>query len=151
MTVAARRIRPALVLLGAALAAARTLPAQSTPDAARDTAAPRVRVAVSQPLPRLDGDRLKVTVVEVTYGPGGSSAPHSHPCPVIGYVAEGAYRSQVQGEPEAVYHAGETFYEAPNSVHLVSANASRTEQVRFLASFTCDRDTPLSVGAPTNR
>jgi hypothetical protein len=66
-------------------------------------------------------------------------------------AARTAYRSQVQGEPQAVYHAGETFYEAPNSVHLVSANASRTEQVRFLAYFTCDRDTPLSVAAPTNR
>jgi len=151
MSVAARRIRLALVVLGAALGPARTLPAQDTPDTARGTAVPRVRVALSQPLPRLNGDRLKVTIVEVTYGPGGSSSPHSHPCAVIGYVAEGAYRSQVQGEPEAVYRAGGTFYEAPNSVHLVSANASPTEPTRFLAYFTCDHDTPLSVAAPTTK
>ena len=27
-----------------------------------------------------------MTTVEVTYPPGGFSTPHSHPCPVIGYV-----------------------------------------------------------------
>ena len=60
MTVPARRIRPALVLLGAALAAARTLPAQSTPDAARDTAAPRVRVAVSRSEERRVGKECRL-------------------------------------------------------------------------------------------
>jgi quercetin dioxygenase-like cupin family protein len=50
----------------------------------------------------------------------------------------------------AVYHAGGAFYEAPNQVHQVSANASQTDSVRFLAYFTCDRDTPLSVPAPGN-
>jgi hypothetical protein len=49
------------------------------------------------------------------------------------------------GEPEAVLAAGESFYEAPNAVHLVSANASPDAPVKFLAYFTCDRDTPLSA------
>ena len=96
----------------------------------------------------MDGDRLSVQVVEVIYGPGGSSPPHRHPCPVVGYVVEGALRTQVKGEPEAIYRAGERFYEAPNGVHLISANASDKEPVRFLASFTCDRETPLSVAVP---
>ena len=54
----------------------------------------------------LDGGHLKATLVEVTYGPGASSAPHSHPCPVIVYVVAGALRAKVKGEPEATYHAG---------------------------------------------
>jgi quercetin dioxygenase-like cupin family protein len=98
-------------------------------------------------MPRLDGDHLKVTIVEVSYGPGWSSPPHSHPCPVNGYVIEGALRTQVKGEAEAIYRAGESFYEAPNGIHQVSANASRTKPVKFLAYFVCDHDTPLSVGA----
>jgi quercetin dioxygenase-like cupin family protein len=106
------------------------------------------RTVLSQNLPRMDGSRLKATLVEVDYGPGESSPPHSHPCPVIGYVVEGALRTQVKGGPEAVYRAGQSFYEEPNSVHLVSANASDRESVRFLAYFTCDRDTPLSVVVP---
>lgn len=106
------------------------------------------RIAFSHALPHLDGTQLKATIVEVTYGPGGSSAPHSHPCPVIGYVIEGALRTQVKGEAEAIYKAGQSFYEAPNGVHMISANASDKAPVKFLAYFVCDHDTPLSVAAP---
>jgi quercetin dioxygenase-like cupin family protein len=107
----------------------------------------RARVTFTHALPNLDGRHLKATVVEVTYGPGESSNPHSHPCAVIGYVLEGALRTQVQGEPEAVYRAGESFYEAANGVHQVSANASETDRARFIAYFVCDHDGPLSVDA----
>jgi quercetin dioxygenase-like cupin family protein len=96
----------------------------------------------------LDGGRLTAKVVEVTYGPGESSPRHSHPCAVIGYVIEGAVRMQVKGEPEFIYKTGQSFYEAPNGVHAVSANASKTKPARFLAYFTCDRETPLTVAAP---
>jgi Transposase DDE domain len=65
-------------------------------------------VVLSRELPQLDGAHLKVSVVEVVYAPGGFSQQHSHPCPVIGYVAEGAIRYQVKGEKETVYKAGET-------------------------------------------
>ena len=107
-----------------------------------------VRVALTHTLPVLDGTHLAVTLVEVRYAPGGSSKPHSHPCPVVGYVVEGVYRSQVRGEAESTYTAGQSFYEAPNSVHVVSANASAERPVTFLASFTCDRKTELSVAVP---
>ncbi|HEU5169504.1 MAG TPA: hypothetical protein VFU46_03140, partial [Gemmatimonadales bacterium] len=53
--------------------------------------AERARVTFSQELPRLDGSKLKATLVEVTYAPGDSSSAHRHPCPVIGYVIEGSY------------------------------------------------------------
>jgi quercetin dioxygenase-like cupin family protein len=109
------------------------------------------RVAFAHALPKLDGNHLKVTLVEVTYPPGGSSTPHSHPCPVMVYVVEGILRAQVKGEPEAVYHAGESFYEPPNGVHQVSANASQTEPVKFLAYFICDHETPLSVPPPESK
>src|ERR1700685_4293678 len=105
----------------------------------------RARVALSQALPKLNGDHLKATVVEVRYGPGESSPSHSHPCAVIGYVVEGALRTQVKGQAEAIYKAGERFYEAPNRVHLISANASDKKPTKFLAYFVCDHDTPLNV------
>jgi len=108
----------------------------------------RARIALSHALPKLNGEHLKTTVVEVHYGPGESSPPHSHPCAVIGHVVEGALRTQVKGEPEAIYKAGESFYEAPNGVHVVSANASQTEAATFIAYFVCDHDTPLSSDVP---
>ncbi|MFN2563657.1 MAG: cupin domain-containing protein [Gemmatimonadaceae bacterium] len=99
----------------------------------------------------MDGSQLAVKIVEVAYAPDGSSRPHSHPCAVIGHVVEGALRTQVQGEPEAIYAAGQTFYEVPNGVHLVSANASSAAPARLIAIFVCDRDTPLSVAVPEAR
>jgi quercetin dioxygenase-like cupin family protein len=105
----------------------------------------KTRVAIAQALSPMQGSHLKVTVVEVVYPPGGASAPHSHPCPVIGYVIDGALRTQVKGEPEKIYKAGESFFEAANGVHQVSANASDTVPAKFLAYFVCDHETPLSV------
>jgi quercetin dioxygenase-like cupin family protein len=105
----------------------------------------KAHVAFSHSLPALDGAHLKATVVEVTYEPGGSSPPHHHPCAVIGYVLEGAVRMKVNDQQETIYKVGESFYEAPNDAHRVSANASQKERARFLAYFTCDRDAPLSI------
>jgi quercetin dioxygenase-like cupin family protein len=119
----------------------------SVGQAGRSPARPVVHDVLSQALPGVDGRQLRVSLVEVTYAPGGASSAHSHTCPVIGYVVEGALRSKVQGEPERVYRAGESFYEAPNGVHEVSANASNARPVRFLAYFLCDQDDTLSIRA----
>lgn len=106
------------------------------------------RVVMSHSLPRMDGDHLEAKAVEVTYQPGGHSVPHSHGCPVLAYVVDGAIRSKVNAEPERIYKAGETFYEAPNGVHRVSANASQTEPAKMIAFFVCDHPTPLTVPIP---
>lgn len=98
------------------------------------------RVAFNHALPKLDGDHLAVTLVEVTYEPGGGSKPHKHPCPVTGYVVSGALTSN-----GATYTTGQAFYEAPMAAHYESRNASTTEPVTFLAYFVCDHDTPLTV------
>jgi quercetin dioxygenase-like cupin family protein len=111
----------------------------------------RSRAAFSHALPKMDGDHLEVRLVEVTYEPGGANAAHSHPCPVVGYVLEGALRMQVEGQPATIYKAGDTFYESPTDVHLVSSNASQQVAARFLAYFVCDRTVPrLSVPVPAN-
>jgi hypothetical protein len=54
----------------------------------------------SHALPPLDGSHLRAIVVEVNYAPGEADKPHSHPCTVIGYVAQGAIRFQVKGGGE---------------------------------------------------
>jgi quercetin dioxygenase-like cupin family protein len=134
------------IIAASTVALARAVVQQHTeaPQAATD----QPRAPFSHALPHLDGDHLKATVVEVTYAPGESDPPHSHPCPVMVYVIEGSYRSQVKGQPEAIYHPGESFYEPPNGVHQTSANASDKLPAKFLAYFVCDRDTPLTVPAP---
>jgi quercetin dioxygenase-like cupin family protein len=59
-------------------------------------------------LPHLPGQ--KMTGVLVEYGPGGSSPPHHHTTKgsVVGYVLDGAIRSQANNGPVTVYHAGES-------------------------------------------
>jgi quercetin dioxygenase-like cupin family protein len=138
----------AVVIICAAMAAPRTSGAQTRADSSRPRTGGHARVALTHALPRLNGGRLKVSVIEVRYGPGESSAPHSHTCPVIGYVAQGSIRTQVKGEPEAIYKTGESFFEAPNGIHLVSANASATSPAILIAYFVCDHDRPLSSAVP---
>lgn len=140
--------RLAVLIVWMTVAPHHTAVAQVTSDTSRHKTPERARIAFSHALPHLDGANLKATIVEVTYGPGQSSPPHSHPCAVIGYIIQGALRTQVQGEAEATYKAGQSFYEAPNGVHRISANASSKAPVKFLAYFVCDHDAPLSVAPP---
>jgi glucose/arabinose dehydrogenase/quercetin dioxygenase-like cupin family protein len=104
-----------------------------------------VRELVTHAVPPLTGPALQMQVVEVSYEPGGWSASHHHPCPVVGYVLEGAVRMQLAGQPERVYVTGQTFTERPGDVHVVSSNASETKPARFLAYFACDADGPRSI------
>ena len=114
---------------------------------AQDAAPPResARVDVERTLPPMRGDRLRAALVEVTYAPGASSSPHVHRCPVIGHVVSGSLRTRSAGDVEHVYHAGESFREDAGQAHLVSANASDSVPVVFLAYFVCDGDGPRTV------
>jgi len=125
-----------------------TTVAQVTSDTSRHKTAEQARIAFSHALPHLDGANLKATVVEVTYGPGQSSPPHSRLALSSGTSSEGALRTQVQGEAEATCKVGRRFYEAPKGVHRISANASSKSPVKFLAYFVCDPGAPPSVARP---
>jgi quercetin dioxygenase-like cupin family protein len=143
---------PAIILMTVSVAAVGSwmLSAAVTYNQAHE-AGKNTRVAISQTLPRMDGDHLEAKAIEVTYQPGASSPAHSHPCPVLVFVAEGTIRSQVNDEPERVYKVGEAFYETPNGVHRVSANASQTEPAKLIAFFVCDHETPITVAVPASK
>lgn len=115
---------------------------------AQNTAQRTVRTMLSQQLPAFDVNRPSIDLIEVTYGPGAASPVHTHPCPVIGYVLDGVIRSQMKGQPAFTYHAGDSFYEPPNGVHLISANGSNTKPAKLLAIFVCDHAAPLSTPLP---
>jgi quercetin dioxygenase-like cupin family protein len=138
-------VNVALATLCGGLVVAHFTWSRESDSGAHNRAKDRARILLSQPLPKLDGNHLKVVLVEVLYGPGEASLPHSHPCAVIGYVVEGELRTQVEGEPEMIYKTGETFYEAADGVHLVSANASSTAPAKLVAYMICDHNAPLSV------
>ena len=104
----------------------------------------KVTVVFDHVLPNVKGKSMKGVLVE--YGPGGSSAAHTHPASAFIYatVLKGAIRSKVNDGPEKVYRAGENFAEMPGDRHAVSANASATEPASLLAVFVVDTsDTKL--------
>ena len=88
-----------------------------------------------------------VTAVEVSYGPGESSASHRHPGITIAYVLEGEIRSKVGDEPERSYTAGQMFLETPEQLHAVSRNASSTRPARLLAVLLAEKGKPLTTPA----
>jgi quercetin dioxygenase-like cupin family protein len=108
-----------------------------SPALAQDPAR-KITVVFDHALPNVPGKSMKGVLVE--YGPGGSSASHTHPSSAFIYatVLEGAIRSKVNDGPEKVYRAGENWFEQPGDHHLVSANASDTEPAKLLAVFVVD-------------
>ncbi len=107
---------------------------------ADDPAKSKVTVVFDHVLPNVPGKSMRGVLVE--YPPGGASAAHTHPSSAFIYatVLEGAVRSQINDGPEAVYRAGENFFEMPGDHHGVSANASDTEPAKLLAVFVVDTD-----------
>lgn len=106
---------------------------------------PVVRTVFDQPA-NIPGKSLEA--VTVSYPPGAKSGAHHHAKSafIMAYVISGAIRSQVEGEPERTYHAGETWSEAPGAHHTISENASATEPAELLAVFLIDTgDGPLTT------
>lgn len=103
-----------------------------------------VKTIFSRPISNVPGKSL--VAVEVSYPPAGGSAPHRHSAFVFAYVVSGRIASQVEGQPERIYRAGECWYETPGAHHLVGRNASNTEPAKLLAVFIADTgDTALTA------
>ena len=81
-------------------------------------------------------------MLSVEYEPGGSSPIHRHDAHAFVYVLEGAIVMQVEGEKEVTVRPGETYYENPSDIHLVSRNASTTDPARFIVVLLKSKDVP---------
>ena len=102
--------------------------------------------AVAQLMMRdlIAGPDKEVVMLTVTYPPAGASLPHRHDAQVFVYVLEGELTMQVRGSPAVTLRAGQTFYESPDDIHEVSANASKTAPAKFLVVSIKDKGTPGS-------
>lgn len=90
-----------------------------------------------------DAPGKKGLLIEVSYKPGEASAPHVHAGAVFAYVLEGAVVSQLEGQPPVTYKAGQSWYEAANTPHLVSRNASATQPAKLLVWMLLDEKAPV--------
>jgi quercetin dioxygenase-like cupin family protein len=111
-------------------------------DSKAETVTPNFKAAI----PNIPGKSL--IAVEVNYAPGQASPPHTHAKSafIYAYVVSGAIESKVNNGPAHIYHAGESWSEAPGAIHSISRNASKTEPAKLLAVFVLDtNDTVLTT------
>jgi quercetin dioxygenase-like cupin family protein len=89
----------------------------------------------------------ELLMLTVEYPPGAASLPHRHDAQVLVYVLEGEVIMQVAGSPAVTLHRGQTFYENPTDVHVVSANASKTAPAKILVFMVKEKNAPVSRAA----
>ena len=89
----------------------------------------------------------EVALITVSYLPAGTTLPHRHDAQVFVYVLKGTVSMQIAGSPKVTLHAGDTFYEGPDDVHLVSANASTSAPAKLLVFVIKNRGSPLVLPA----
>lgn len=106
----------------------------------------KITVVFDHKLPNVPGKSLRGVLVE--YGPGGSNPSHTHAKSafISATVIEGRIKSKVNDGDVKIYKKGESWIEVPGDHHLVSANASKTENAKILAVFVVDtKETELTT------
>jgi quercetin dioxygenase-like cupin family protein len=100
-----------------------------------------VRLLLSK---ELTGDPAReVSMITVEYPPGGSNPVHTHHAQALVFVLEGSVVMQLKGGAPITLGPGQTFYEGPDDVHIVSRNASRTERARFVVFLVKVKGAPI--------
>jgi quercetin dioxygenase-like cupin family protein len=102
-------------------------------------------VLLTKDIPEFAGK--EVTMLTVTLAPGHESASHRHNAHVFVYVLEGTVVMQVAGGEMKTLGVGETFYENPKDIHVVSKNASATKPAKILVTMLKDKGKPVTEPA----
>jgi quercetin dioxygenase-like cupin family protein len=93
---------------------------------------------------KIDGRTVtSVDVRQITFEPNQQTGKHTHPCPVVGYIASGSAVFQIEGQAEQELAEGEAFYEPAEKVILRFDNASATESMTFIAYYLLNGDQEL--------
>lgn len=82
-------------------------------------------------------------MLEVVYPPGSMDEVHRHDAHAFVYVLEGSIVMQLKGDKPVTLHAGESFYEGPNDVHVVGRNASATQPAKFVVFLVKNKGAPV--------
>jgi quercetin dioxygenase-like cupin family protein len=86
-------------------------------------------------------------MITVEYPSGHVDEIHRHNAHAFVYVLEGSIVMQVRGGKKVTLRPGETFYEAPNDVHILGQNASQTKPAKFVVFFVKNKGAPILVPA----
>ena len=134
-----RTSAPTAILVAAALAFAPRASAQQQPASPSVT---RTDV-LKQALP--PGDFRDVQAVIIDLPPGAAAPKHRHDVAVLAYVLEGTVTNQFDGGAVLVHKTGESWWEAPGTVHDTARNASTTVRARLLVVYIGETGKAQSV------
>jgi len=95
---------------------------------------------MTQDLSDLVGKQAVVRANE--YPPGTSNPPHRHNAHVFLHLLEGQLIVQVKGGQPVTLKPGDTYYESPADIHVVSRNPSASVTAKALVFMVKD------IGAP---
>jgi quercetin dioxygenase-like cupin family protein len=109
--------------------------------------------ALAQDAPRSTGKELMVkalpdlagreAVVRANiYPPGTSNPPHRHDAHVFLHVLEGQLVVQLKGGEPVTLNPGDTYYESPDDIHMMSRNPSDRVPAKALVFMV------KKIGAP---
>ena len=81
------------------------------------------------------GNFRNVQAVLIELAPGAGASIHRHDVAVLAYVIEGAVENQFDAGPLQTHKVGESWWEAPGTVHNVARNVSKTDRARLLVVY----------------
>ena len=112
----------------------------------RDADTPPITRAIvlDQPIPRTSTHRVQVR--RITIAAGHAAGLHIHNGPVFGSIETGSVVYQIDGEPESVLAAGDTFYE-PRGTRVARFDPLEAG-VTFLAYFLLDAGQEAEIEFP---
>jgi quercetin dioxygenase-like cupin family protein len=110
--------------------------------AAQSSAPPRSsgKDLMVRELPDLAGKEALVRAN--VYPPGTSNPPHRHDAHVFLHILEGQLIVQLKGGPPVTLNPGDTYYESPSDIHVMSRNPSDTIPVKALIFMVKQKGAP---------
>jgi len=88
---------------------------------------------LKQTLPPGNFRDVQASIVEL--GPDATAQRHRHDVAVMAYVLEGTVENRFDGGFTRIYQTGESWWEAPGTVHDLARNISKTARARLLVVY----------------
>ena len=135
-------IRYAIVMIGLLVVGA------SLQDATRaQQPAPAAQTIKRTPLQKFDvpGTSYETVIGLAEVGPNVSIGRHTHPGPESGCMLEGEMVLMVQGQPDKLVKAGESYQVPPGAVH---DGRSGPQGAKVIATYVVEKGKPLASPAP---
>jgi quercetin dioxygenase-like cupin family protein len=101
------------------------------------------KMLMAKDLPDFPGKEAMVYIVQ--YPPGTNNAPHRHNGHVFLHILEGQLNAQVKGGELTVLNPGDTYYESPTDIHVISRNPSSSVPAKAMVFLIHDKGAPLST------